>query len=372
MTLPSTSQYATWLEINLAAVQRNVEYITRTTGVAYMAVLKGNAYGHGAVEVGKAALKGGADWLAVARIDEAMQLRQAGISAPVLVLGVIPNAAVDTAIANSITIPLSSFEAAELYAQRAAALGRTLQVHLKVDSGMGRLGVLPEEILPLARKARELGGIDVNGLFSHFANASEEHPLNEVQLRNFDIALSSLEEAGIRPRWAHLYNSPATMGFPSIRYDMIRGGETLLGLNPFDDREVKTPLEPALTAWKTRLSSCKVLPAGYSIGYGSLYVTKGEEIIGVISAGFGDGLRRTLTNEVLIDGQRVPVVGATCMDVVMVKLPKAYPLDTEVVLVGKSGDEEISINDLARRYHTVHVDVMVGITARVPRVYYWA
>ncbi len=368
----SPQPYSTWLEINLAAVERNTQYITRQTGVAFMGVLKANAYGHGAVEVGKAVLKGGASWLAVARVGEGMELRAAGISAPVLVLGMPSFAEVDAAIANSLTLPLPGFEAAELFSKRAKALGRPLQVHLKVDSGMGRLGVLPNEILPLARRAQELGDIDINGLFSHFAMADEDHaPLMDLQFKNFKTALSSLEEAGIHPKWVHLSNSAASLTFPEARFNMVRGAEVFLGMNPFSYRALVEPLEPALTAWKARLVSCKTLPPGWGVGYGKTYVTSGEEMIGIVSAGFGDGIRRVPGNEVLIDGQRVPVVGATCMDAVMVRLPKSYPLDSEVVLLGTSGNERITLEDIARRYNTVHVDFLMGFSPRVPRVYYW-
>jgi alanine racemase len=322
--------------------------------------------------VGKAALKGGARWLAVARVNEGMELRAAGISAPVLVLGMVPHAEVDLAVANSLTLPLPSFEAAELYAQRAKALGRAVQVHLKVDSGMGRLGVLPDEILPLAQRALELGGIELNGLYSHFGNSSVENsPMMDVQLRNFTKALDSLESSGIHPKWVHLSNSGASLAYPPARFNMVRGGSVLVGFNPFDYQDMPEPLEQALTAWKARLVSCKTLPSGWKIGYGSTYVTEGEEIIGIVAAGFGDGVRRVPGNEVLLDGQRMPVVGATCMDAVMVKLPKAYPLDSEVQLVGVDGDEKISVEDIAARYNTVHVDFMMGLTARVQRVYYW-
>ena len=372
MTENTKQTHATWLEINLAAVERNVRYITESTGVAMMAVVKGNAYGHGAVEVGKAALKGGAAWLAVARINEGMQLRAAGISAPILVLGMVPYGEVDLAITNSLTLALPGFEATEWYAQRAKALGRVLQVHIKVDSGMGRLGVLPAEVLPLAQRTLALGGIDINGLFSHFGNASRENdPLVGVQLTNFQFALNALQQAGIHPKWVHHANSSASLAYPGSRFNMVRGGSSTVGFNPFDYRSLPEGLSPALTAWKARLVSCKVLPPGWSIGYGSQYVTGGEEVIGVVSAGFGDGIRRVPGNEVLIEGQRVPVVGATCMDAVMVRLPKPFPLDSEVVLLGRSGDEVITVEDIARRYNTVHVDFMMGLTARVPRVYYW-
>jgi len=370
--MKANQPYATWVEINLAAVERNVRYIVKDTGVAFMAVLKANAYGHGAVDVGKAALKGGASWLSVARVNEGMALREAGISAPILVLGMPPFGEVDIAIANNLTLPLPGFEAAEYFSQRTAALGRPLQVHLKVDSGMGRLGVLPDEILPLARRALDLGGIEINGIFSHFAMADRDSdPLMAVQIKNFKAALESLEEANLRPQWAHLSNTGASLTLPEARFDMVRGGESALGLNPFSYRSLTEPLELALTAWKARLVSCKTLPPGWGVGYGSEYVTGGEEIIGIVSAGFGDGIRRLPGNEVLIDGQRVPVVGATCMDAVMVSLPKRYPLDTEVVLLGTSGSETITLADIAQRYNTVHVDFLMGITSRVPRVYYW-
>jgi alanine racemase len=364
--------YSTWLEINLAAVERNVRYIIESTGVPYMAVLKGNAYGHGAVEVGKAALKGGAAWLAVARVNEGMELRAAGISAPILVLGMPPFGEVDLAIVNNLTLPLPGFEAADFFSQRAAALGRTLQVHTKVDTGMGRLGALPHEVVPLVQRALELGGIEVDGLYSHFAMASfENDPLMDVQLKNFTTALESLEEAGLRPRWAHLANTPSSLAFPAGNFDMVRGGESALGLNPFSYRSLPEPLEPALTAWKARLVSCKTLPPGWIVGYGALYEASGDEVIGLVSAGFGDGIRRLPGNEALIDGQRIPVIGAVSMDAVMVKLPKKYPLNTEVILLGNSGDETITIEDIANRYNTVHVDFLMGVTSRVPRVYYW-
>jgi alanine racemase len=193
----------------------------------------------------------------------------------------------------------------------------------------------------------------------------------DVQLNNFKCALAYLEQAGIHPQWVHHSNSGASLAFPEARFNMVRGGSSVVGFNSFDYRSLPEELEPALTAWKARLVSCKVLPPGWGVSYGSQYVASGEELIGIVSVGFGDGIRRVPGNEVLIEGQRVPVVGATCMDAMMVKLPRRYPLDTEVVLLGTSGDETITIEDIARRYNTVHVDFMMGLTGRVPRVYYW-
>jgi alanine racemase len=364
--------HTTWLEINLAAVERNAGCIIETTGVDFMAVVKGNAYGHGAVDVGKAALKGGASWLAVARVNEAMDLRDARISAPILVLGMVSAAEVDAAIDNNVTLALPSFAAAEVFSRRAKALGKLLDVHLKVDTGMGRLGVLPDEVIALAQRVGELGGIRIDGLFSHFAMSDRDHdPFMHVQLGNFKSALRSLDDAALRPKWVHICNTGASLTLPEARFNMVRGGQSTVGFNPFSYRSRPEHLEQALTAWKARLVSCKRLPGGWGIGYGLEYSASGDEWIGVVSAGFGDGIRRVPGNEVLLDGQRLPVVGSTCMDQVMVRLPCEYPLDTEIVLLGTQGDEMITIEDIAGRYNTVHVDFMMGLTARVPRVYYW-
>jgi alanine racemase len=324
------------------------------------------------VDVGKAALKGGASWLGVARLNEAMVLRDAGISAPVLVLGMVSTAEVDAAIENNVTLALSRIDAAEVFSRCAKAQGKLLDVHLKVDTGMGRLGVLPDDVLALAQRARELGGIRIDGLFSHFAMADRDHdPFMHVQLGNFKKALQSLDEAAMRPKWIHICNTGASLTLPEAHFNMVRGGSSVVGFSPFSYRSLPEGLEQALTAWKARLVSCKKLPAGWGIGYGLEYSASGDEWIGVVSAGFGDGIRRVPGNEVLIDGQRLPVVGTTCMDQVMVRLPGEYPLDTEVVLIGTQGDETILIEDVARRSSTVHVDFMMGLTARVPRVYYW-
>lgn len=372
MSVPQNVPYSTWLEINLSAVEENTRQIIRSTGVNLMTVVKGNAYGHGAVEVGKATLAAGASWLAVARVIEAITLRQAGIKAPILVLGMPPSMEVDQAIAEDITLPLAGFEALEIFSNRARAMGKTLKVHLKVDTGLGRLGVMPEEILPLARKAQEAGGIEINGLFSHFAFAdADQHPMMATQTGRFKQALDSLNENGIYPAWVHHSNSGATLAYPDARFNTVRAAQAVLGLNPFVYRSRPEVIRPALTAWKARLVSCKTLPKGWGVGYGSTYVVSEEkELIGVAGAGFGDGIRRVKDIQVLIGGQKVPVLGSTCMDQIMLRLPRPYPLDTEIVLVGSQGQESIGIEELAACFGTVHVDVTTLITSRVPRVYY--
>jgi len=363
--------YPTWLEIDLTAVEQNAHTIIQSTGTALLAAIKANAYGHGAVEVGKAALAGGASWLGVARYSEAHTLRQAGITAPILILGVLTPSEITLAIEEDITLALPSIELVEIVSSAAKSVNKKAVVHMVVDTGMGRLGVLPEQSVTLAESIIAAGNIELNGIFSHFAMSDfDNHPMMAQQLDRFNQVLDRLAAAGIHPKWVHHANTGATLALPSARYNMVRAGQGVLGLNPFSYRSKPEQLKPALTAWKARLVSCKTLPKGWTVGYGATYTTSQDEIIGVLSVGFGDGLRRVTGYEVLISGQRVPVVGFTCMDQIMVRLPREYPLYEEVVIVGSQGNETISIEDLAAVCGTVHVDMTTLINQRVPRVYY--
>jgi alanine racemase len=364
------SPYPTWVEVNLAAVENNVKNSIRQAGVPLMAVIKANAYGHGSVEISKAALEAGASAIAVARFCEALTLRQSGIDAPILVLGMVTPEEVDQAIFHRITLTMHSYEVAKLFAERARAIGWPISVHLKVDTGLGRLGVPADEALALARFALEQGYIYIAGMYSHFANADiANDPLVPTQISRFQQALTSLHAAAIFPQWIHLSNTAGALVYPQASFTMVRAGQALIGLWPFDySLPYPDYLTPALT-WKARLASCKKMPAGWGIGYGQKYILPKDEWIGVIPVGYGDGLRRTGNNEVIIDGQKVPVRGNVCMDQTMIHLPRKYALGEEVVIIGRQGKESIQIVDLALRWKTVQVDVAAGIHIRVPRVY---
>jgi alanine racemase len=363
------SSHPTWIEIDLAAIRSNCAHIIEDTGTPLMAIVKGNAYGHGAVEVSRAALEGGASWLAVARFGEARLLRLNGIQVPILVLGTLTPREVDEAIAYGVTVTLHSRETLELYSARARSAGRPLQVHLKVDTGMGRLGVMAEDLILLARQVLAAGGLVIDGMYSHMAAAEEEeNPLNGLQLRRFDLAVQSLQQAGLRPRWVHLANSAAAFYLPEARYDLARVGNVVLGLRIRIDRPLPDHYRPAL-AWKARLASCRVLPADWSVGYRQAYKTTGEEIIGVIPAGFGDGLRRVPGNQIIIGGKKAPVVGSLCLDQSMVRLPQHYPMGEEAVIIGEQGGESIRVHDLAALYGISQVDFTTLIHQRVPRIY---
>ena len=365
----TAQSYPNWLEIDLSAVTQNTREMLRQTGVPLMAVVKANAYGMGAVPVSRAMLTGGAEYLAVARGCEALALRQAGILSPVLLFGLPAEGELDELMEANVTLTLTGFEAAELYAARAAALGLRPRVHLKVDTGMGRFGVLADEALPLALRALE-NGLELEGIYTHFAmiDSDPHDALNALQLERFHQALAALASAEIAPRWVHAANSAAALAQPQTRFNMVRAGSAMLGIRPFYYAPFPTYLRRVL-AWKTRLLSCRTLPAGWGVSYGQTYHTTGEEWIGVIAAGYADGFRRSPVNEVLVDGQPVPVVGRVCADNCMLRLPRPLPLGCEVVLIGEQGGQAIQIEDLAERWNTAQADVVSAIAPRVERMY---
>lgn len=360
----------TWIDIDLGLVYSNTQKIKIDTGTALMAVIKADAYGFGATEIAKTVLKAGAEALVVARFGEAKQIRLSGIEAPLMIFGTPTPGEVDQAIANHVHLTLSGYETAELFSARARAMGKTVHVHLKVDTGMGRFGVLADEVYGLTKYALESEMIQIDGIYTHFAqvDSDPDDPLTPLQLERFHQALAAMRSAGCEPKWIHCANSAAALGYPESRFNMIRVGSALLGIRPFYYLPFPEDLHRTIT-WKTRLASCRLLPDGWGISYGQEYHTHGKEFIGVLSLGYGDGFRRTNNNEVLIDGQRVPVIGKVCVDLCMVRLPRPYPIGTEVVILGEQGGESIYIEDLADRWGTSQADVTTCIHARVPRFY---
>ncbi len=371
MNPPPIHPYPTWVEVDLAAVMHNTHTLCQSVNVPVMAVVKANAYGHGMLPVAKTALVSGAEWLGVARFCEAHQLRQAGISAPTLVFGMVTPAEVDEAIVENVTLTLYSFQTAELFAARANEMGRVLNVHIKIDTGMGRLGVMPEDAAHLAKFAAGHNGIHVNGIFSHLSMVDDtpNHPLTALQLERFNFAVDALQTAGISPRWVHLSNSAACYGLPEARFNLVRAGSAIVGLRPFYYSGFPANMQRSLS-WKAQLASCKLLPKGWGIGYGVEHVADGKTWVGVVPVGYGDGFRRQPGNVVLINGQRAPVIGRVCIDQCMVALPEALPVGSEVVLIGEQGCEAIYAEELVRRWASSEAGVVAMIDQRVPRVYY--
>jgi len=337
-----------------------------------MAVVKANAYGHGLVEVARAALEGGASWCGVARFEEALTLRDAGLECPILVMGYVPPVCVPQAISCQISLALYDRDLGEDYGERARSAGGRLRVHLKVDTGMGRLGVSPADSLDFTRWAWRNQDLEVEGLFTHFARSDEpDAPSNPSQRTAFQNVLHAIETEGLRPRWVHAANSAAALYMPDVRYDLVRCGIALYGLDPsYPECVLPGGFKPALT-WKATLASVKNLPAAHGVGYGHLYVTSREEKIGVLPVGYADGYRRMVPNEVLIGGMRLPVIKRICMDQSMLVLDglSSARVGDEVVLIGCQGDQKIRAEDLAASWNTNNYDVVCGLAARLPRVY---
>ncbi len=336
-----------------------------------MAVIKANAYGFGAVPIAEACLRGGAASFAVARLAEGIELREGGICEDVLVFTLMNEEELETAAAYSLSIPLNRFWQIEALNNIALKNGCSPKIHLKIDSGMSRFGFLPSEVPALIAALKNAPALELEGVFSHYANIDDDSadPMNTLQKHRFDDALAQLAAAGISPRWVHFTNSAALFNAPDSRYSLARIGNGLLGVNPFYYEDFPPFLEKTLV-WKTKLVSVRKIPAGAGVGYAQHEQMDTDSWIGVVPVGYGDGYRRTPANEVLIHGARVPVIGSVCTDVMMVILPdETYETGDEVVLIGKQGAAEITIEELAVRWHTARADVTAGISARVQRVY---
>lgn len=368
----NTDANSIWLEINLGAIRRNIQRVAKITGRPVMAVVKANAYGHGLFEVAKAAEKAGAARLCVARVEEAIALREAGIHAPILVLGYTSPLDVPRAIESSISLALFNPEVAPQYEEAARTSQGKLNVHIKIDTGMGRLGIFPQGAADFVASVTKMDGINVEGLFTHFASADEpQKPTTEEQNIRFERVLNELASVGIRPQIIHAANSAASLYYPATWYDAVRPGIAIYGMNPSQDAPLPEGFEPALT-WKTRLTSVKILPPGSGVSYNHRYVTQAKERIGASAVGYADGLRRKMGNIALVGGYRVLQAGIVCMDQTMWMLqevPNAKVGD-EVVLIGAQGNERITAEEVAASWNTSDYEVVCGLSARVPRYYY--
>lgn len=365
----------TWAEIDLAAIQANVAELKRLSSARhFMAVVKANGYGHGAVEVARAALEASADWLGVATVEEGVELRRANILAPILVLGYVSPGQADTVLMYDLRVALFHLDLARALNQWARPMQRKAKVHLKVDTGMSRVGLAPGEgLVAFARALAELPNVEVEGVFTHFAAADE--PGNDYtawQIDRFEAALAALGEAGLTPPIRHAANSAGLMLHPGAHYDLVRAGIALYGLPPAPDVDWPARLTPALS-WKTRVAMVKWVEAGTRISYGCTYTASGREQIASLPIGYADGLSRHLSNKghVLIQGERCPIVGRICMDQTLVRVPDtiAAKVGDEVVLIGRQGDAAITATEMARTVGTINYEIVCAISARVHRFY---
>lgn len=337
------------------------------------AVLKANAYNLGAVPVAWAVKQEGADYFIVATADEAMELRAGGITDPVLVLGASPYEAAGELIRHEIRSTITDLEMAKHLSAAAVAQGRDAYVHIKLDTGMGRIGFFAEEAADAAAAAAALPGVVCEGIYTHFATSDEAdltHTYN--QHRVFMEALEAIEERGVHIPLKHCCNSGGTLSMPEWAMSGVRPGQLLVGLYPSPDVPRSVPILPGFS-FKTAVSAIRAVPAGKGISYGLTYTTEKEEKLAVLPVGYADGFDRRLSNnaDVLIGGKRCPIVGRICMDQCMANV-SALPdvsVGDEVVLIGPQGEEDITVYEYAERLGTIVATIGAMIGPRVPRVY---
>jgi len=366
------------VEIDLDAISFNVQAFRRHIGakVEIIAVVKGNAYGHGAAPVAQAALAAGANRLAVHRAAEGVELRKAGIEAPILVMGYTPPAGAALITQWHLTPSLITLEFARALSARASALGITIPIHIKVDTGMSRFGLLPDEVLEFLRELCNLPGISSQGLFTHFATADwEDTSFTHRQFEIFQDVLNAARREGFDLPVCHAANSGAAMRLPETHFNAIRLGIALYGLDPSEQWLPVFEIRPALTL-KSIISRVRDLPPGSGISYGRTYVTQGKTRAALVPVGYGDGYHRSLSNRgcVLIHGQRAPILGRICMDQFVVDISAIADVkqDDEVVLIGRQGNDQIRAEEVARLAGTINYEITTALLPRLPRLYFRA
>lgn len=374
------SEYPVWVEVCQDALENNLKEIRRVVKpkTQILAVVKANGYGHGALEVSRIALANGATWLGVARVSEGVALRQAGLEVPILVLGgYIPPDQAEQAIRYQLSQAVYSREMALSLAEAAVRCGARAKIHLKVDTGMGRIGLLAgpdalEEILQIAR----IPHIDLEGIFTHFANAdAADKSYTKTQLERFEGITEALRKNGLDIPLKHAANSAALMEMPETHLDMVRAGIIIYGLYPSVGLKKAgfLKLRQAMSL-KARVAQVKRVPAGFKVSYRCMYTTAAPTTIVTLPLGYADGYPRQLSSkgEVLLCGRRRPVVGLVCMDHLMVDAgSNAFDIAVgdEAVLIGKQRTETISADELAVKLNTIHYEVICMISLRVPRIY---
>lgn len=370
-------QRPTWVEIALDRLARNCRTVKQQlpAKTQLMAIVKADAYGHGAPRCAQVLAEAGADWFGVALLEEALELRAAGIRQPVFCLGGFWPEQAAQLIANDLTPALFRLDSAEALNARAAAHGCEVSVHVKVDTGMGRFGLPLADLPAFAEAFKQFKNLRLDGLMTHLASADDaEAAYTKKQVELYQVALQQLQAAGFAPTWQHLANSAGMHAYPQARGTLVRAGALLYGLTGdiLKPGLPPWPVEPVLSL-HSRIAWLKTVPPGSAIGYGSTFVTQRESRIATIPIGYADGLRRELSNvgRVLVRGQFAPIVGRVSMDLTTLDVTDVpqVALDDEVVLLGEQGRQRISAEALAAQIGTISYEIITGISARVPHVY---
>lgn len=368
--------YRTYAEVDLTAIRHNISEVRRNidSGTKIMAVIKANAYGHGAVQVAKA-IDDLADAFGVAIAEEAMELREAEFHKEIIIFGYCQNAWFADLIKNNITLTVFTLDMAEQISRQAVALNKTAKVHIKVDTGMGRIGFEPtKEGALLVKRICELPGIDAEGVYTHFARADEKTTeAAELPLKRFKMFIGFLSELGIHIPNKHVSNSAGIINLRKANFDMVRCGISTYGVYPSDEiSKDYLKLRPAMS-WRAVISYVKKIPEGTPVSYGGTYIAEKETTVATVSIGYADGMKRDLSNKgrVLVKGQYAPILGRICMDQFMIDvtgIPDIKP-GVEVTIFGKDGENEITVEEIAGIAHSFSYEFLCSVSARVPRRY---
>jgi alanine racemase len=374
-TFMSVSSHTTTAEVDLGALAYNYHQLHRlaSPSVKFLAVVKADAYGHGAIPVSKKLEELGADFLGVARVGEGVELRIGGITKPILVLSGVYQEEVDEILGHDLIPLVYRWEIAEALSAAAGKRGKKIPIHIKVDTGMGRIGVLAEEAPAFADRVRKLENLEIEGIASHLSTADERDPaFAEEQVQRFSRTIEEMKNLGIDPPFMHIANSAALVNLPAAHFNVVRPGIMLYGSYPSPTLRDKVSLRQVM-CWKSRIADLKKLPAGYSVSYGRTFVTQRPSLIAAIPVGYADGYHRLFSNqgEVLIRGMRVPVVGRVCMDWTMVDVTAVAGVEIgdEVVLMGCQSGQEITPEEMGGWIGTISYEILCSVGKRVPRVY---
>ncbi len=367
---PARVMRPAWAEIDLGAVRDNVRTISAALRkpAGFMAVVKADAYGHGAVMVARTAVEAGASWLGVATLDEGVQLRCAGIEAPILVLGHATEDEAEVAVAHDLAVAVSRVEVARALGHAASRARRRARLHVKIDTGMGRLGVAPDDAMPLARAISSLDRVHLEGCFTHFATADERDlTFAQAQLQQFSRALRALESAGVSTGLRHAANSAAAIALPESHLDLVRVGVALYGIPPAPHLAGRVPLRRVMRL-RARVTFVKRVPAGATIGYGRDYRAERATTIATLPVGYADGYPRILSGRgyVSLRGNRVRVGGRISMDQCAID---AGDLPVRVGDEAEFWGDEVPVEEVAGWAETIAYEILTGVSPRVPRLF---
>ncbi|MBW6485648.1 MAG: alanine racemase [Syntrophobacterales bacterium] len=374
MTLQETQPYRSWVEVDLGHFAANWKAIKRllAPGVQIMQVVKADGYGHGAIEISNAALQNGASFLGVANADEGVQLRVSGITAPIVILSPATAPEIEQIIKYKLTPSVSAWDFARELNEKAHKAELVVPVHIEVDTGMGRGGMLCKEALEAIRGIAAFPNLKIEGIFTHFSESEITSFYNNLQGKAFQDMLTRLEATGLNIPIRHIANSGAIVNYPQYNLDMVRPGLITYGIHPSPETTEKLALSPVMS-FKTRVALIKNFPEGYGIGYGRTFITRKPTRIATIPVGYGDGLSWLLSNkgEALVRGKRVPIVGRISMDMCTLDISGLgdCAVGDEVLLMGKQGNETITAEEIAAKSHSISYEILCAVGKRAPRVF---